>query len=213
MRIGHRAIAATLGVAIVAVAGAGIADASTSAPVRLGRTNATSKPTTIKDSKGPALSLKVPSNSSPMKVNSSKVVTHLNADLLDGQSASALGQHTLTVLAEMSDFVGIATCPTGTHPVGGGVLPDPTGATDSPVVVATMVHINDSDHFDGWEGIATDGDGSYTGGGFVFAACATGTYTPYANLTGAARQQALLNHLSRHAAAVHQRYLARQRAK
>jgi hypothetical protein len=64
--------------------------AATGAPLLLGKTNVAGKTTTIKSGKGVALKLKTKKSAAPLKVNSSKVVKKLNADLVDGLDGNAL---------------------------------------------------------------------------------------------------------------------------
>lgn len=69
-----------------------VAYAATGKSVIRGAVNKAVKTTTIqKTTPGPVLSLKARTGSAPLAVNSTKVVTKLNADLLDGKSAISLG--------------------------------------------------------------------------------------------------------------------------
>jgi hypothetical protein len=179
-----------MGLVILAVGAAGVADATTGHPVLLGKGNSASKTTTIKSSHGPALSLSAPSGQAPLRVNSKKQVSKLNASLLGGKSEAqivAAGGHVTAVEAEMSDGIGVATCPSGAHPIGGGVLPDPTDATDLPVIAGSFPHIT-GETFDGWEAIAADGNDTYNGGGFVFAYCTSGKVSVTAQAAATARR-------------------------
>jgi len=97
----------------------------------LGRSNSESATTTVTHSGGTPLSLNAKSGYAPLKVNSSKVVTNLNADKVDGYSASSFAMRsgrTGTIAHDGSiDGLG-AKCPTGTVFVsGGGFAP---GAAD-----------------------------------------------------------------------------------
>jgi hypothetical protein len=87
-------LALVLGLASTALAGMGVG-----APFNLGQTNTVDRVSTlVNNGVGPALNLRVgpvtatPANNpeAPMRVNSQKVVTHLNADKLDGMHASEL---------------------------------------------------------------------------------------------------------------------------
>jgi hypothetical protein len=70
----------------------------------------------------------------------------------------------------MSEGVGTALCPTGTSPIGGGIVPDPTGATDDVYIVASTANTSGTT-FNGWFGVASDANHSYAGAGFVFVSC------------------------------------------
>ena len=78
--------------AVVLVGGANLAAyAANGHPILLGHSNSETKTATVTNTgKGAALSLKSRTSSPPLQVNSSKVVKHLNADAVDGASASAL---------------------------------------------------------------------------------------------------------------------------
>lgn len=87
---GRAALAGALGVTIVAVLGAGVATAADGGSLVLGHHNTATKTTELKDPHGTPLELVGKKSDAPLKVNSSKEVTHLNAALLGGQSASSL---------------------------------------------------------------------------------------------------------------------------
>jgi hypothetical protein len=125
-------------------------------------------------------------------VNSKKLVSHLNAQYVGGKSAAQLAGATKAVVVDMASGVGTAVCPAGTHPVGGGVLPDPTGADDAPVIVVSSPNVTSAGKFNGWLGVAADGDKTYNGEGFVFVSCTTGTYvvSGRAAATAVAREDA-----------------------
>lgn len=78
--------------AVVLVGGANLAAyAANGHPILLGHSNSETKTATVTNTgNGAALSLKTRASSPPLQVTSSKVVKHLNADALDGASASAL---------------------------------------------------------------------------------------------------------------------------
>jgi hypothetical protein len=87
-------LALVFGLASAALAGVGVG-----APFNLGQTNTVDRVSTlVNNGVGPALNLRVgpatatPANNpeAPMRVSSQKVVTHLNADKLDGKNASEL---------------------------------------------------------------------------------------------------------------------------
>lgn len=71
-----------------------VAMAATGKPVILGKVNKSGKTTTIKSTKGAALSLKAKAGQAPLKVNQSTLVSKLNADQVDGKSANQLGVRT-----------------------------------------------------------------------------------------------------------------------
>jgi hypothetical protein len=182
-------VATVMGVAIVLVAGAGIADASNGDPLLVGKSNKASGTTKLKSTSIP-LALAGPKSKPPLAVNSKKMVPHLNAQFLGGQSAGQLSQSTRQIVGPMSGGLGIVHCPAGTHPVGGGVLPDLRAPDDDGAfVVASFPHINNNNVFDGWEGAAKDLDSTYTGGGFVFAYCTTGSVPVSQGVARAARVQ------------------------
>lgn len=119
----------------VIVAGAGTAVAATGGAFILGKSNTARATTTLSNPTGTPLSLKAKSGSAPMRVNSSKVVTNLNADKLDGKQASSFAlttgdTGTLGYFAEWVDLdengtqetlLAYAECPTGTVMTGGGM--------------------------------------------------------------------------------------------
>ncbi len=71
-----------------------VAMAATGKPLILGKVNKSGKTTTIKSTKGAALSLKAKPGQPPLKVNSTTVVPNLNAGLVGGKSAAELGVRT-----------------------------------------------------------------------------------------------------------------------
>jgi hypothetical protein len=169
MRIRNLAPVA-LGAAIVCVGGAGIASAANGGAVGLGQHNTATQTTTIKSKHGPALSLQA-HHGPALKVNSTKLIPKLNAQLLDGKSATQIATP-IEELGQFTDFGGFLKCPRGTQPIGGGVLPDPTGADDSPFISVTFPHVaSNNKTLDGWEGVAGDADGTYDGQGLVYVTC------------------------------------------
>lgn len=181
MRIGPRASAAALGVAIVVVAGAGVAKASGADPVLLGHNNTAEGTTTIKSS-GTPLALKGDADSPPLKVSSLREVKNLNSQYLNGKTAAQIAAAGIAasgaqtdVVGRFSDFGGFILCPTNMTPAGGGVLPDVTTADDVATVDLTFAYIDGSNNVTGWEGVASDSDGSYDGTGFLFVTCVPGT--------------------------------------
>lgn len=87
----NRILPVMAGAAIV-VGGLNVASYATNGhPLLLGKSNAETRTATVANSgKGPALSLKSRAKSPSLAVSSSKLVTHLNADKVDGQHAQAL---------------------------------------------------------------------------------------------------------------------------
>jgi hypothetical protein len=101
-RLLHRARTglAVLGAAALIVAGVdlGAQAAQQAAPLLLGKSNKAGKVTKLTSKKGPALSLK--SKKGPaLAVNSSDLVAHLNADMVDGKSAGEIVPGTTQYLA------------------------------------------------------------------------------------------------------------------
>jgi hypothetical protein len=91
---------AVLGAAALLVAGVEVASqaAQEAKPLLLGKHNKADKTTKLSAKKGPALSLKS-KNGPALAVNSSDLVAHLNADMVDGKDASALVPGTTQYLA------------------------------------------------------------------------------------------------------------------
>lgn len=89
----------------------------------LGRSNSESATTTVTNSSGTPLSLKAKSGYAPLAVNSSKTVTNLSADKVDGISSGSFARSTaksgVVLHAGYDDYAG-AKCPTGTIATGGG---------------------------------------------------------------------------------------------
>jgi hypothetical protein len=78
--------------ALVLVGGVNLAAyAANGKPLLLGNTNSETKTSVVKNGgPGPALSLTSKPGSAPLAVSSTKVVTHLNADMVDGLTSSQL---------------------------------------------------------------------------------------------------------------------------
>lgn len=173
MRIGTKVIAA-LGVAIVAVGGAGVAKAASGGPVLAGHSNTAKKTTTLKSKHGPALSLKS-AHGPALKVNNSKLVPKLNAQLLGGQTASQLGSQIVGTFGSFTNAPDgvFVTCPKGSTPVGGGIEPDLSTPTPTTFVQSTFPHATAKGVLNGWQGLLADTDGPYTGDGFIFVLCST----------------------------------------
>ncbi|WP_426562923.1 hypothetical protein ACPPVT_18705 [Angustibacter sp. McL0619] len=111
--------ALTAGIVLVPVA----ASASNGQAWLLGRANAETTATTVTNSAGTPLSLKAKSGYAPLAVNSTKTVTNLSADRLDGLDSTSLAKtsgRTGTIVHDGDyDALG-AKCPVGTVFVSGG---------------------------------------------------------------------------------------------
>jgi hypothetical protein len=136
-------------VAAIVLTGGGVAAyAANGGSLLIGRSNTGTAVTTLTNTAGTPLSLRARSSAyPPFAVNSSKLVTNLNADWLDGINGSNLVQRTGPYSATTGNIYGtsdwapldptadppgppdetsnmiiaIATCPTGTKLTGGGV--------------------------------------------------------------------------------------------
>lgn len=129
-----RPIAFTTGAVMALVLGSGTAFAATGGKFILGKSNAATTTTALKNNNGTALQLTSKAGTPSLKVSNATRVPNLNADRLDGLDSSALalaaGQtntvegFTIPIDANddgTSDFLaGIATCPAGTKLTGGG---------------------------------------------------------------------------------------------
>jgi hypothetical protein len=92
-----RAALTTVAAAAVLVTGAGLASyAATGHPLILGHANKAGGTTSLKNTgRGPALSLNSIKSAPPIKLNSSKMVKHLNANMVGGMTASNLNGYDL----------------------------------------------------------------------------------------------------------------------
>ena len=118
---------AIIAVGVIAVPTA--ANAANGGSWLLGRSNYESAATTVSNSAGTPLSLKAKSGYAPLAVNSSKTVTNLSADKLDGLSSSWFARSTAksAVVSHDGSADGLgAKCPTGTIALSGGGY-DPYG--------------------------------------------------------------------------------------
>ncbi|MGL5826357.1 MAG: hypothetical protein ACRCYU_16325 [Nocardioides sp.] len=96
-----------------------LAMAATGKTLVLGKANKARKTTTIKATRGPALKLTTKSGQPPLKVNRTTRVTNLNADYVDGKSASSFGVRTrVYALAGQVEGTGIFQAATPTIPRG-----------------------------------------------------------------------------------------------
>jgi len=93
-----RATFTTLAAAAVLVGGADLVSyAANGHPLLLAQANRAVGTTTLKNAgRGPALSLNSSKHSAPFKVNSKKMVRHLNANLVHGRTAGQLEPKTIT---------------------------------------------------------------------------------------------------------------------
>jgi hypothetical protein len=138
-----RSTVTTLAAAAVLVGGANLASyAANGHPLLLGHANRAVGTTTLKNAgRGPALSLNSSKHSAPFKVNSKKMVKHLNANMVHGRTAGQLEPKTLRfhIGSVGATFPGGATrifsakVPKGTYDVGiAGIVSDQTtGTSDS----------------------------------------------------------------------------------
>lgn len=124
MHIPYRAVALTTGAILVAscFTPIGSATAATAKSVLLGKSNKTTKVTTIQNTKGVALSLKSKTGKAPLAVNSTTKVANLNSDLLDGLTSSKLARSGAVVGTIVASGGDVALCPKGTTITGGGGL-------------------------------------------------------------------------------------------
>ena len=132
--------------AIVLTGGGVAAYAANGGSLLIGRSNSATAVTTLTNSAGTPLSVKAKSGYPPFLVNSSRPVTNLNADWIDGINGVNLVQRTGPYSATTGNIFGdsdwaptdptdpasppdettnliisVATCPTGTKLTGGGV--------------------------------------------------------------------------------------------
>src|SRR4051794_29522720 len=136
------ALAAGALVAVVLTPGSAVA--ATAKSVLLGRSNSTTTTTSLSNSKGTPLALSAGKGQAPLKVNSSRTVTNLSADRLDGLSSGSFLRSTgkatdadkldglnSTSFARTTGKTGVvlaadvnqaAHCPSGTVLTGGGGL-------------------------------------------------------------------------------------------
>jgi hypothetical protein len=130
--LSHGMTAGAIAVLSLAVGGVGIAAAANGGSLMLGRANHATSTTTLADSHGTALSLVAGKGMPPLKVNSKALVKNLNAERVDGLSASSLG---VTASVGESNGAIAAGAPTTVTD-----LPAPTGSgatfTYRPVLLA-----------------------------------------------------------------------------
>ena len=115
------AFAAGTLVAVVLTPGSAVA--ATAKSVLLGRSNTSSHTTTLVNRTGTPLALTAKKGSAPLKVSSSTKVAGLNADQVDGLSASSFARSTgRTGIVVAKAPLTAAQCPAGTVVTGGGGL-------------------------------------------------------------------------------------------
>ena len=116
------------------VLGSGAAVAATGGNFLLGRSNGATATTVLTNSKGTALTLNAKAGTPALKVNTATLVANLNADRVDGKSASDFASaksQTGYIYAEgqwvdvdedgqVDVLVSVAQCPAGTVLTGGG---------------------------------------------------------------------------------------------
>jgi hypothetical protein len=86
----YSAAATCIGLLAIVTGGLGVAAAVDGGSLTLGQHNSASTTTTLADTKGTPLSLVAKAGKPPLKVNSSGLVKHLNAELVGGLSAQQL---------------------------------------------------------------------------------------------------------------------------
>lgn len=157
---------ALIAAAVVATAAITIPVSATAAVryVALGAKNSTTATTTVTNSGGTALALNSKSGTAPLAVNSTKVVTRLNADLLDGLHATSFARSTGQTGTLLG--VGEVDCPAGTVITGGGGLATAAdGVTPSSLAYSGPALNATGDGFvrNSWEALgAGAGDSVYT---------------------------------------------------
>jgi hypothetical protein len=161
-------------VAAIVLTGGGVAAyAANGGSLLIGRSNTGTAVTTLTNSAGTPMSLRAKTGYPPFAVNSSKTVTNLNADWIDGINGVNLVQRTGPYSATTGNIFGtsdwaptdpsdptsppdpttnliisVATCPLGTKLTGGGVDNfTSTGFTlvDSPDANSWVVYVTVSD--------------------------------------------------------------------
>jgi hypothetical protein len=169
-----------LGAVCAAIIGGGVASAANDWPMIIGRSNAATAPTTIRNPAGTPLVLSGHSTSPPVKVGSSVKVTNLNADLVDGRTAGEFALtsgRTAIVVGSPDDadgYVNTARCPSGSFATGGGGYAADTRdylTYSGPDVTSSGTFVSDS-----WFAVA---DGTV----YAWVVC----YNPRSTVAGASR--------------------------
>ena len=168
---------AGMGIGVLALGGFGVAGATNGSSLIVGHANLATHTTKLSDGKGTPLSLAGARSKPPLQVNSKHMVANLNAQYVGGKTASQLSTKMESRIGEMSQGEATVYCPAGTRAVGGGVVPDPTGADDVVSVAATIPNLTNAGVPNGWFGAAEDSDSTYDGDGYVYVSCTTGTNT------------------------------------
>ena len=115
-----------LGFGLAVILAGGAAYAANGGALILGRANAASLPTYLRNSTGTALALTSSNGKPSLTVNGKAKVTNLNADSLDGVDSTSFSLkigHTGIIEGSASDgdgFVNTARCPAGSYATGGG---------------------------------------------------------------------------------------------
>lgn len=172
MKLRTPALVVTAIVTTAAVSGAVGASAAVRY-VALGAKNSTTAATTLTNTAGTPLSLAARSGYAPLVVNSTKTVSRLNADYVDGYHASSFAKvtgKTGVILAPADDTSGTAACPKGTVLTGGGGL-----ASDGLDYSGPSLDVANA-----WETIGN-------GNTYTFAVC----YSPTGSVPGAMTSSAL----------------------
>ncbi len=119
-----RLLPALLAAAVLLLGANVTAYAATGKPLLLGKSNNTTKTTTLASKRGPALSLRTAVTAPPMRVTSPRLVTRLNADQVDGYHASSLMTSSTVYRVpamswpEMNPRWSLGRVPTGTYEIG-----------------------------------------------------------------------------------------------
>jgi hypothetical protein len=113
-----RALPVLLAAAVI-VGGANLAAyAANGGVLVLGHKNSATKSTTLKNSKGTALSLKSKTGTAPLKVSNSEKIAKLNADQLDGLDGASLQNHPYVITLSGSVAASAITFPITGVPAG-----------------------------------------------------------------------------------------------
>jgi len=147
MRFLHSRTTAIILAAGVLVGGANIAVyAANGKPLLLGRINKETKPAVLKNTgPGPALKIKTRASAPPLSVSSSKKVTNLNADKLDGFDSKSLQSNAIVVTDTDTTTVrgpflqwSLAAIPAGKYAVSWDVNFVPLADADDVVCAVTL---------------------------------------------------------------------------
>jgi hypothetical protein len=100
--VGRSVAVGVIGTLCVVVGGVGVTAAATGGSLVLGHHNSATTTTTLENPKGTPLSLVGKKSKPPLTVNSSKQVAHLNASMVDGQTASQLSSGSAAAVTDHS---------------------------------------------------------------------------------------------------------------